>query len=501
MLSIIDKLPSIKSIIVMDAIDNEMIAIGNKANVEVVLMSEVERQGAEHPLQPNPPQTDSLATICYTSGTTGTPKGVMLTHGNFLAFCACTNALASKDRIYKFGPDDVHISYLPLAHVFERIIHLVFTYNGGSIGFFLGDTLKLMDDIQVLKPTLFASVPRLYNRIYDRVLSGVNEKGGLSKYLFDMALASKKNGLKHGTVKHCIWDALVFSKVRARLGGRIKIMITGAAPISSEVTDFMRCAFSCEFIEGYGQTETVAALCVTDKYDLDSGHNGSPMPCCEIKLIDVPGMGYTSKDKPYPRGEICLRGSCVFKGYYKEPEKTKEALDKDGWCRTGDVGLWDEKGRMKIIDRVKKYSYSPTNYSIFKLAQGEYIAPEKIENVYTRHELVAQIFVYGDSLQSHLVAIIIPDADTFKPWAKKICPDKSYEEQCKDSTINKELLKSLTAFARTTELKGFEVVKSIYLDHQLFSVENGLFTPTFKLKRHEAKIKYQDAINAMYQQS
>lgn len=393
-------------------------------------------------------------------------------------------------QTYPLSGNDVHISYLPLAHVFERIVSVCMMYLGASVGFYQGDTLKLMDDMAVLKPTVFISVPRLYNKIYDRVLSGVKTAGGLKAFLFNYAYQSKKYWLERGYVKHSIWDKLVFGAVRERLGGRVAFMVTGAAPISTDVLDFLRICFSVKLTEGYGQTEGSGGSCATHTTDLEPGHVGPPMPHVMCKLRDVPSMNYLSTDVPFPRGEICFKGASIFKGYYKEPEKTKEALSADGWCYTGDVGYWDEKGRLRIVDRVK---------NIFKLAQGEYIAPEKIEIVYGKHEIVAQAFVYGDSLQSTLVAVIVPDEKPFTAWAAGVgFPGKSFKELCTESAVRKAVQKVLESYGRQNNLKGFENVKAVYLDTEAFSVENGVMTPTFKLKRNDAKIKYKKQIDEMY---
>ncbi|KAI8848064.1 hypothetical protein BC829DRAFT_427760 [Chytridium lagenaria] len=483
------KLPHLKHIVVMDIPDEEIIAAGKTAGIEVVSILDVEREGAETPADPILPTSDTIATICYTSGTTGLPKGVIITHKNLLAFLAAAEELYKAKRFSGINGDDSHISYLPLAHVFERVVQLVLTNAGGRIGFYQGDTLKLLDDVAELKPTVFASVPRLYNRIYDKVMAGVKAKSAVAQMLFNSAFAAKKKGLANGTVNHWLWDKLVFGNIRTKLGGNVRLMFTGAAPISADVMDFLRICFSADVIEGYGQTETCAGLSVTDRYDLSSGHVGVPVPTCEVKLVDVPSMNYTSLDKPYPRGEIWVRGAGVFKGYYKSPEKTAEVLTEDGWCKTGDIGMWDERGRLKIVDRVK---------NIFKLAQGEYIAPEKIEIVYQKHELVAQAFVYGDSLQATIVGIVIPDEEIFVPWAKSKGIDKPFSELVKDATLTKALLKTLEEHGKKEGLKGFENIKALHLDSNLMSVENNLLTPTFKLKRFEAKKLYQAEINAMY---
>lgn len=408
-----------------------------------------------------------------------------------LSFCAAANALTEYGRFPGILKSDVHISYLPLAHVFERILQISLINKGGRAGFYQGDTLKLLDDVAELKPTIFASVPRLYNRIYDKVMAGVKAKGGIGAMLFNHAFNCKKENLRNsGCLTHWFWDRIVFSKVRARLGGNVRMMITGAAPISAEVIDFLRVCFSAQVFEGYGQTETCAGLTVTDGHDFTSGHVGVPIPVVEVKLVDVPGMNYHSTDKPHPRGEICVRGSCVFKNYYLAPEKTAEVLDADGWAHTGDIGKWDDQGRLIIVDRVK---------NIFKLAQGEYIAPEKIEIVYQKHELVAQAFVYGDSLQATLVGVVVPDEDVIKMWASENgLGGKSFAELCKDESVKKHFLKTLVDYGKKDGLKGFENIKALYLDNEAFTVENNLLTPTFKLKRHEAKKKYQEQITAMY---
>lgn len=218
-------------------------------------------------------------------------------------------------------------------------------------------------------------------------------------------------------------------------------------------------------------------------------------------------MNYHSTDLPYPRGEICIKGTNVFKGYYKAPDKTgmlfwltiklclyiDETLSSDGWCYTGDVGMWDERGRLKIIDRVK---------NIFKMAHGEYIAPEKIEIVYHRHEIVFQSYIYGDSLQSFLVGIIVVDEATFLSWAGELgFTDTSLVALCERPEVQIAVQKSLYAFGMQHGLQSFENVKVVFLETVPFSAENGLMTPTFKFKRHEIKKRYQRQIDLLYSQA
>jgi long-chain acyl-CoA synthetase len=291
-----------------------------------------------------------------------------------------------------------HLSFLPLAHIFEQLVMCAIVSVGGAIAFYRGDILKLLEDVGEAKPTIFPAVPRLLNRIHSKILGTINEAGGVKKALFYRALQAKQQLLREGVcTKDSIWDRLVFRKVQARLGGRVKLFLSGAAPISPEVLDFFRAAFGCPVMEGYGQTETCAAITLTHGYDyalVPGGHVGPILPCNEVKLVDIPDMGYLATDQPNPRGEVCVRGHNVFKGYYKEPKKTAETIDSDGWCHTGDVGMVLPNGCLKIIDRKKH---------IFKLAQGEYIAPEKIENIYVKAPLVAQVFAHGDSLKRYAI--------------------------------------------------------------------------------------------------
>lgn len=342
----------------------------------------------------------------------------------------------------------------------------------------------------VLRPTIFCSVPRLYNRIYAGIINAVKTSGGLKERLFNAAYNSKRQAIMDGRNPSQIWDKLVFNKVKAKLGGRVRFMGSGASPLSADVMDFLRVCFGCQVIEGYGMTETSCVITSMEEGDNLSGHVGSPNPACEVKLVDVPEMNYTSEDQPYPRGEICVRGPIVFRGYFKDEVQTREVVNDEGWLQTGDIGLWLPGGRLKIIDRKK---------NIFKLAQGEYIAPEKIENVYAKCKFVAQCFVYGDSLNSCLVAIISVDPDALKDWVAG--EGIKYEELgqlCSDPRAKAAVLAEMDVLGREAGLRGFEFVKAVTLVLEPFTVENGLLTPTFKIKRPQAKAYFERAISEMY---
>jgi len=484
MLSFLSELPSLRLIVVVGAAEDHIPSLPSKAGIEIISYSKLLDQGHSN-LQPfRPPMPEDIATFCYTSGTTGTPKGAVLSHENLIA------SSGGATLSVKLYPTDVYISYLPLAHIYERANCVGLTYSGVAIGFYQGDSMKLMDDLVALRPTIFASVPRLYNRIYSGILNAVKMSGTLRERLFNAAFNAKKQAIMNGKVPSPIWDKLVFNKIRARLGGRVRLMISGASPLSPEVMDFLRICFGGRVSEGYGMTETSCTICLCDEGDNLSGHVGSPSAACEVKLEDVPEMNYTSDDKPYPRGEICVRGPIVFKGYYKDELQTREILDDNGWLHTGDIGLWLPGGRLKIIDRKK---------NIFKLSQGEYIAPEKIENVYVKSKFVGQCFIYGDSLNSWLVAVVAVEPDVLSAWAaSEGIKYQDLNQLCADPRARAAVLVDMDAVGRDSRLRGFEFAKAVTLVPDPFSLENGLLTPTFKIKRQQAKAHFAEAISNMY---
>ncbi|EOA23059.1 hypothetical protein CARUB_v10003829mg [Capsella rubella] len=484
LLSFLAEIPSIHLIVVVGGADEHLPSLPVGTGVKIVSYQKLLSQGRSslHPF--SPPKPEDIATICYTSGTTGTPKGAMLTHENLIA------NVAGSSVAVEFLPSDIYISYLPLAHIYERANQILAVYGGVAIGFYQGDVLKLMNDFAVLRPTIFCSVPRLYNRIYDGITSAVKSSGVMKKRLFEVAYNSKKKAIVNGRNPSALWDKLVFNKIKEKLGGQVRFMGSGASPLSPDVMDFLRVCFGCSVREGYGMTETSCVISSMDEGDTLSGHVGSPNPACEVKLVDVPEMNYTSDDQPYPRGEICVRGPIIFKGYYKDEEQTREIIDGDSWLHTGDIGLWLPGGRLKIIDRKK---------NIFKLAQGEYIAPEKIENVYTKCRFVSQCFLHGDSFNSSLVAIVSVDPDVMKEWAAS--EGIKYEhlgQLCNDPRVRKAVLAEMDEVGKEAQLRGFEFAKAVTLVPEPFTLENGLLTPTFKIKRPQAKAYFADAISKMY---
>uniref|UniRef100_A0AAY5EZE2 Arachidonate--CoA ligase n=1 Tax=Electrophorus electricus TaxID=8005 RepID=A0AAY5EZE2_ELEEL len=479
---------SVKTLILMEPYDSELTAQAQREGIVIISLRD-ERLYL------------CMLISCFSS-TLGHPKGAMLTHGNVVANCAGKLRPNHHDTLISFLPlahmfervveihcmlnhADIHISYLPLAHMFERVVQNVILVNGAKIGYFQGDIRMLMDDLKALKPTVFPVVPRLLNRMFDKIFGQANTP--LKRWLLDFATRRKESELRSGVVrKDSMWDKIIFSKVQASLGGRVRLMITGAAPVSPTVLTFLRAALGCQFYEGYGQTECTAGCSMSMPGDWTAGHVGPPLPCNYVKLVDVADMSYYAANG---EGEVCVKGPNVFQGYLNDPEKTAEAIDKDGWLHTGDIGKWLPNGTLKIVDRKKH---------IFKLAQGEYIAPEKIENVYMRSDPVAQVYVHGDSLQACLVGIVVPDPDFLLGWAKKRGLEGSYTQLCKSKEVKNAILEDILRLGKEAGLKSFEQVREIALHPEMFSVQNGLLTPTLKAKRTELRNHFREHINQLY---
>lgn len=254
-LSIKANIPMIKHIISMDEdVNSQDLKEAKELGINIYTFKQVQELGKEVIEESEMPSVEDIATICYTSGTTGVPKGAVLTQANCVASTYGVSHVSEIGCLANVDENDIYISYLPMAHVFERVAQGFILFRGSAIGYYHGDTVGLMDDICELKPTIFVSVPRLFNRIYDKVLAGVNAKGGISSYLFNMAYNAKKANLNN-SVHHWVYDKLVFAPVREKLGGRIRFILSGSAPIAPEVLEFLKICFSATVHEGYGQTE------------------------------------------------------------------------------------------------------------------------------------------------------------------------------------------------------------------------------------------------------
>lgn len=454
---------------------------------------------------PNLPAPDDIAYVMYTSGTTGNPKGAIIHHKNLVASIAAV--MISLPALNK---NDVYLSYLPLAHIFEAGAVMLMLSYGASIGFFSGNVRKLTEDISIIRPTFFCGVPRVYQRIYQTVFNTVNSSSWLRKYIFMTCYNGQTATIRQGGARSGLYD-LVLKAVPKKVGlDRCHTLITGAAPCPAYIIEFLRTIVGGTVLQGYGMTETSATITSVVPGDYHLGHVGPPLRCVEVKLIDIDEMDYRSTDKPYPRGEIVVRGPNIFSGYYKDEESTSAAL-QHGWLYTGDVGRFNPNGTISIIDRRK---------NMFKLSQGEYVAAEYIESVYGKSSVVGQIWIYGNSYKSLLMAVIVPQVEALTTYLKNtahVWPQDKLNISIGSEefisvfhtviTQNYELIKKYIfdqLHSEESTLKGFERVADIYIESNIdkdslgFNVTSGLMTPTFKLRRPQLLVKYREILKKMY---
>lgn len=482
------QLPSLKIIICLDDLEGGerqgyskfslLSAFADGLDVSLYSIEQVEALGASLAgANYNPPKSSDAITINYTSGTTGAPKGVVLTHANAVAATSCSLVTVVQ------GPSDVFCSYLPLAHIYARLTEQGALWAGASIGYFHGDILSLVDDLKLLRPTAFNSVPRLYNRFGGAIRAATTSSPGVSGTIARHIVSTKLAALKNpedpsATNKHAIYDRIWGRKVASALGlERATTMVSGSAPLDPSLHQYLRVIFGNHFLQGYGLTETYAVSLGQLAGDLTTGNCGAVTPAMEACLANVPDMDYLVTDTPHPRGELLLRGNNLFAGYYHNPEETAKAILPDGWFRTGDICKIDARGRFTIIDRVK---------NVLKLAQGEYISPERIENVYLSHlNYLAQAYVHGDSVQTFLVAIFGVAPDLFAPFASKVLGKEivatdlqAIRAACLEAKLRRAVVGELEKVGRRNKFAGYERVRNCYLFLDPFTIENELLTPT-----------------------
>ena len=436
---------------------------------------------------------DTIMTICYTSGTTGDPKGVMLSQRNLISVL---------ETVIDGGDIPVdgyaaHISFLPLAHIFERMVICGFMGIGGKVGFISGSVrTTLMDDIKIFGPTLLFTVPKVLLTIRNKVFEGFNKLPGWKKKLAYMAYNTKlENYKKYGIVTHAFYDILVFKKIREMFGNRIKTVLCASAPLRKELADDFKVFLSVPVVEGLGMTELSGSPFCTNYNDYTNFTAGGVNWGARLLLKSVPDLGYTINDEiegiKCPAGEMCLKGPVVFHGYYKNDEENKKCFDEEGYFHTGDVGrLYPNYGNgLRIVDRVKE---------IFKLSQGEYIIPAKLESVYTKSIFVNQIMIYGNPTKNNIIAIIIPD--------KKKCAEAlniTIDDLVKDNEnikLKELFINDFNKLAIEAEFNGLEKVKCVLIDFEEFTNSNNLLTPTMKIIRKNVEIKYKERIDNLYEQ-
>jgi len=419
---------------------------------------------------------DDLATIIYTSGTTGDPKGVMLTHSNIVF-----NVKASTDAFDGLDQTDVALSFLPLCHIFERMAEYLMLHHGVTIAYAEGVD-QVVANMAEVRPTLMCSVPRFYEKVHARVQEKVAGDPPLRQRIFRWALKvggeffqCRVRGTRPGPLlraKHLLADRLVFQKIRARVGGRIRVFVSGGAPLPKEVAEFFGAA-GLIILEGYGLSETSPVIAVNLPDAVRPGTVGRPIPGVEVKIA--------------ADGEILTRGPHVMKGYFRKPEATAAAIDTEGYFHTGDIGHLDADGFLVITDRKK---------DLIVTSGGKKVAPQPIENRLKTNPFVAEVVIVGNR-RNFPAALVVPNFETLEAWARqKGLPVTSRDELAARPEVVAHYEKLIQEL--TPDLAQFEKIKKIALLPNEFTLEAGELTPTLKVRRRVVEEKYKDVIDRLY---
>jgi len=421
-------------------------------------------------------QPDDLVTLIYTSGTTGEPKGVMLTHNNFVSNVKAALQVIPADH------NDIFLSFLPLSHSFERMAGYYTAFSAGCTVYFAESVDTVARDLKEVRPTIMTSVPRLFERIHSRIMKNVDTAPPARQKIFYWALEVGKKyqqTRKEGKVspilaaKFKLADKIVFHKIKAATGGRLRFFVSGGAALPQEIGEFFE-SMGILILEGYGLTESSPVISANRVDDYKFGTVGKPLPGVEVKIAED--------------GEILARGPNIMKGYYKNKKATEEAIDKDGWLHTGDIGEFDKHGFIKITDRKKH---------LFKTSGGKYIAPQQLENLFTRSKFIDQFVLIGDN-RTFLSALITPDFEAIKEYADSHnIPYLRVEELAHHPEIYKLIEKDIHTLQKN--LASYERIRKFVILDKPFTIENGELTPTLKIRRKVIEERYANLIRDIYE--
>jgi long-chain acyl-CoA synthetase len=446
-------------------------------------LSDLEKKGASQKVKAIYPDHSSICILIYTSGTTGDPKGVLLSHGNITS-----NAHAVTECFPEINENDTSLSILPWAHVFGLGELVVYCLLGGSTGL-AESAATIPEDLSLVKPTFMVAVPRVFNKVYDGLWTKMNEEGGLAKKLFVMGVesAQKKRELAaqgkssfSTNLKFKIADAIVFKKIRERLGGRLKGVMTGSAAMNPDISHFFW-DMGIPLYDAYGLTETSPGATMNRATKYKIGSVGPVMGMCRI-VIDKSVVGSEATD-----GEIIIYGPNVMQGYHNKPEATQSVMTPDGGFRTGDRGRLDDEGFLFITGRIKEQ---------FKLENGKYVFPAAIEEDIKLNHYIENAMIYGEG-REYNICLVIPDFVALEKWAEKNQLPKDHAELVKREETRKFLEDEILSTIKT-KYGSYEIPKKFLFIDQAFTIENGMLTQTMKLKRRVVFDKYMDQINKLY---
>jgi long-chain acyl-CoA synthetase len=427
-----------------------------------------------------PLDTNDIAGFVYTSGTTGNPKGVILSHSNF-----ASNVSAITD-VFPIESADRTLSFLPWAHAFGQTVELHVLLSQGASTAFAQGTRTIMPFMGEVSPTMLVSVPRIFNTIYDALGKRMEKEGGVKKLMFDTAIANETkrrrladegNSSRLVEMQHQLFDRLVFSKVRDGFGGRLKYAISGGAAIATDVANFID-SLGIKVYEGYGLSETSPIVTANWPGSRKIGSVGMPIPGVTVSIDNERGAG--------DDGEVVVYGHCVMQGYHNLTEQTAAALTKDGGFRTGDLGRLDNDGFLFITGRIKEQ---------YKLENGKYVVPTPLEERISLSPYISNAIVFGDNKPFN-VGLLVLDDTAVAEWAASqdisVAADELADDERVRGLIRQELEKQLAG------AKGYERVKKFAILDEDFTVDNGMLTPTLKLKRNVVVDHYGDKINDLY---